>query len=208
MHTWFPDWIRVMIIIIVVNMCGMLKQVGRDDVARNAIADLLVACAKRDAFYQLRTVEQVLTPTCMGCMSAFLSLALSSCLAVCLSVCLSVFLSNWLFVVLYTGVRLCLCLPAVRGSGARCGWLSWQTFLCLSIHPSICLSVCQFMCMHVCLSTALFRFLLGLRVSGLHPFVMTCYLSVIPSFCLYHGVWLPICLLACGPSVRLSVILS
>jgi insulysin len=34
-------------------------QVGRDDPATNALADLLTHCAKRDAFHQLRTVEQL-----------------------------------------------------------------------------------------------------------------------------------------------------
>ena len=36
-----------------------MLQVGRDDVHQNALVGLLVQCLKRDAFYQLRTVEQV-----------------------------------------------------------------------------------------------------------------------------------------------------
>ena len=36
------------------------SQVGPDDLRRNALAGLLVQCLKREAFYQLRTVEQVL----------------------------------------------------------------------------------------------------------------------------------------------------
>jgi hypothetical protein len=40
------------------TICALL-QVGPDDLRRNALADLLVQLAKRDAFHQLRTVEQV-----------------------------------------------------------------------------------------------------------------------------------------------------
>ena len=37
-----------------------MRQVGPDDLRRNALAGLLVQCLKREAFYQLRTIEQVL----------------------------------------------------------------------------------------------------------------------------------------------------
>lgn len=36
-----------------------MLQVGSDDMHQNALVGLLVQCLKRDAFYQLRTVEQV-----------------------------------------------------------------------------------------------------------------------------------------------------
>jgi insulysin len=38
---------------------GLPKQVGPDDLHRNALLDLLLQCGKRDAFHTLRTVEQL-----------------------------------------------------------------------------------------------------------------------------------------------------
>ncbi len=36
-----------------------VAQVGPDDLARNALAELAVQCCRRDAFHTLRTVEQL-----------------------------------------------------------------------------------------------------------------------------------------------------
>ena len=55
---------------IITCLRGAAAQVGPDDLARNALLQLLVQACKRDAFHTLRTVEQLGYMVCAHLLTA------------------------------------------------------------------------------------------------------------------------------------------